>query len=77
MTTVSSSALDATMTLNQIVASWPAALPVLQRFGLDTCCGGALPLSEAAAHHQIAPQALLAALAEVGAGNTPNYRNET
>src|SRR4051794_12549215 len=38
-------------TLNAIVAHYPQTLPVLQRFGLDTCCGGALPLHTAAQHH--------------------------
>lgn len=37
--------------LNLIVAHYPQALPVLQRFGLDTCCGGALSLRIAAEHH--------------------------
>lgn len=51
--------------LNLIVARYPQTLPVLQRFGLDTCCGGALLLSEAAQHHQLNPEELLAALAAV------------
>lgn len=37
--------------LNAIVAHYPEALAVFQRFGLDTCCGGALPLDVAAEHH--------------------------
>jgi regulator of cell morphogenesis and NO signaling len=41
------------VTLNTLVAQYPAALSVLQRFGLDTCCGGALPLRTAAEHHQL------------------------
>jgi regulator of cell morphogenesis and NO signaling len=54
-----------TDTINAIVADYPAALPVLQRFGLDTCCGGALPLATVAAHHALDVQALLAALETV------------
>ena len=55
-------------TLNTIVARYPLALPVLQRFGLDTCCGGALPLSTAAEHHGLDLGALLAALREAAEG---------
>ena len=48
--------------LNLIVAHFPQTLPVLQRFGLDTCCGGALPLHTAAQHHGLDLAELLAAL---------------
>jgi len=48
--------------LNTIVARYPQTLPVLQQFGLDTCCGGALPLHTAAQHHGIDLAELLAAL---------------
>ena len=53
-----------TDTLNAIVARYPQTLPVLQRFGLDTCCGGALPLGTAAEHHGLDVRALIAALRE-------------
>ena len=49
-------------TLNAIVARYPRALPVLQRFGLDTCCGGALSLRDAAQHHGLAVEDVLRAL---------------
>jgi regulator of cell morphogenesis and NO signaling len=55
-------AIDADTPLNAIVARYPQALPVLQRFGLDTCCGGALPLGTAAEHHNLNLDELLAAL---------------
>jgi regulator of cell morphogenesis and NO signaling len=48
--------------LNAIVARYPQTLPVLQRFGLDTCCGGALPLRTAAEHHNLDLDELIAAL---------------
>jgi regulator of cell morphogenesis and NO signaling len=54
--------IDATDSLNTIVARYPRALPVLQRFGLDTCCGGALPLRTAAEHHNLNLDELLAML---------------
>jgi iron-sulfur cluster repair protein YtfE (RIC family) len=49
-------------TLNAIVARYPQALPVLQRLGLDTCCGGALPLETAAQHHGLDLADVLGAL---------------
>ena len=55
-------AIDAEDTLNTIVACYPQTLPVLQGFGLDTCCGGALPLRTAAKHHNLDLEALLTAL---------------
>jgi iron-sulfur cluster repair protein YtfE (RIC family) len=49
-------------TLNAIVARYPETLPILQRFGLDTCCGGALPLRDAAQHHGLDVEEILRAL---------------
>jgi iron-sulfur cluster repair protein YtfE (RIC family) len=49
-------------TLNAIIARYPQTLPVLQRFGLDTCCGGALPLRTAAQHHGLDLAEVVAAL---------------
>ncbi len=49
-------------TLNDIVARYPKALAVLHTFGLDTCCGGALPLHVAAKHHGLDLAILIAAL---------------
>ncbi|HEU5104080.1 MAG TPA: DUF542 domain-containing protein [Roseiflexaceae bacterium] len=62
MTTTELQPIAATDTINAIVARYPAALPILQRFGLDACCGGALPLATAAAHHGLNVQAILEAL---------------
>ncbi|MBK9940979.1 MAG: DUF542 domain-containing protein [Kouleothrix sp.] len=54
--------------LNAIVDRVPQALPVLQRLGLDTCCGGALPLQVAVQHHGLDLAQVLAALRAAGAG---------
>ncbi len=54
--------ISADDTLNAIVARYPQTLPALQRLGLDTCCGGALPLQTAAQHHGLALAEVLAAL---------------
>lgn len=55
-------AITSAETVNELVARLPQVLPVLQRFGIDTCCGGALPLPTVAEHHTLDLQALLAAL---------------
>ena len=57
-------------TLNEIVAQHPQTLPVLQRFGLDTCCGGALPLHVAVQHHELNLDDVLSALERTSEGTT-------
>jgi regulator of cell morphogenesis and NO signaling len=54
-----------TMTLGDLVTAAPAAARVLERFGLDYCCGGAQHLDEACAAARVDPRAVLAALAAV------------
>ncbi len=54
--------LNETQTLNEIVALYPQTLPVLQRFGLDTCCGGSLSLHTAVEHHALDLDQVRAAL---------------
>ena len=53
---------DVSEPLNEIVAREPRALEVFRRFGMDTCCGGALPLATAAEHHGLDVRVVLAAL---------------
>lgn len=55
----------AEMTLNEISTRWPRTLEVLARYGLDTCCGGALPVREAASRHGVDPAELLEELNRV------------
>ena len=40
--------LDPTMTINAIVARHPETIPVFNRLGMDTCCGGGVSVEEAA-----------------------------
>jgi iron-sulfur cluster repair protein YtfE (RIC family) len=51
-------------TLNEIVQRFPHTLPVLHRYGFDTCCGGALPLEEVARRHGVELEPLLRELGE-------------
>jgi hypothetical protein len=55
-------AIDPRETVLQIVERHPEAAPILARFGLDTCCGGARPLEEACRAHKVPLGEVLAAL---------------
>ena len=59
---VIASSIDARSTVNDIVARYPSTLPVFNAFGIDSCCGGGLAVSEAAARHGIPLNALRSAL---------------
>lgn len=48
------------LTLNEILRRYPTTAPILQRYGLDTCCGGAKRLPEAAGAHGFDPDDILA-----------------
>jgi iron-sulfur cluster repair protein YtfE (RIC family) len=54
-----------TMTVNETLLREPAAIAVLSAYGIDSCCGGPLPLEEAARRHGLDLQQLLAALEAV------------
>jgi len=54
-----------TPTVNDIIRRCPATVEVFNRFGIDACCGGAVPVADAAARDGADPQALRRALDEV------------
>ena len=54
--------LDASLSVNDAIRHFPATLPVLNRFGIDTCCGGAEPLAQAAESCGVPVTALMSAL---------------
>jgi iron-sulfur cluster repair protein YtfE (RIC family) len=54
--------ITAEMTVNQVAKLRPEALAVLQRLGIDACCGGALPLAEVARKHRLDITGVLAEL---------------
>jgi regulator of cell morphogenesis and NO signaling len=43
--------VDLQLTISEVVRRYPTALGVFNARGLDTCCGGGLPVAEAAARH--------------------------
>lgn len=60
--------IDPAMTVAEIIKRNPGARPVLQRFGLDTCCGGAHPLDFACRAHNVMLADVLEALEGEGDG---------
>lgn len=56
--------IDIVATVNEIVAQYPDTIAVFNRFGIDSCCGGGVPLADAARRDRADLDALLAALQE-------------
>lgn len=51
--------LSADWTVNEVVATYPAALPVLGKYGIDACCGGLKSLRDVATAHNFSLDQLL------------------
>lgn len=60
-------------TLAELVTADPSAARVLERFGLDYCCGGGRPLEDACAAAGVDPATVLDALTATPAGPTPDW----
>ena len=56
------------ITVNELIREVPLTIPVFNSFGIDSCCGGAVPVREAARRDGAEGDALLAALAAVVRG---------
>lgn len=56
--------IDPSILVNDMVAANPATASVFTRAGIDTCCGGGLPIAEAARRHGLDLDALVADLAK-------------
>ena len=54
--------IDSTASVNDVIARYPATIAVFNKFGLDTCCGGAAPIAVAARRDGADLAALLAEL---------------
>ena len=59
---MTSRSIPTALTVNDLLRETPAAAAVLNRLGIDTCCGGALSLADAAASVGLPLARLLAAL---------------
>ena len=53
MTIKTDAAVTGDLTLNEIAATVPRALEVFDRYGLDSCCGGAKPLALVCEKHAL------------------------
>ena len=62
MTTNSPIHLDCHWSVNEVIARYPAAIAPLNAHGIDTCCGGALSVEQAARDARVDPRQLCAAL---------------
>ncbi len=56
--------VTADWTVNEVVAAYPAALPVFGRYGIDACCGGLKNLREVATAHNFSLDQLIADLTQ-------------
>ena len=56
--------IDTSVSVNEMVARHPETVPVFNRFGLDTCCGGGAPIAEAARRDGADLDELVKALAD-------------
>ncbi len=59
--------IDPAETVNAIITRLPATVGVFTAYGIDACCGGALPLAEVATRHRIDLADLVADLARAAA----------
>ncbi len=55
---------DPTLTVNALIARYPETVATFNAFGIDACCGGAVPVREAALRDGADPDDLVAALAQ-------------
>jgi iron-sulfur cluster repair protein YtfE (RIC family) len=60
--TKESAEITGEMTVNEIITQHPSTVAVFSRHGIDSCCGGALPLAEVARKHRLDFIGLLAEL---------------
>ncbi len=52
----------AELTVNEVIRLWPATVAVFNAYGIDACCGGAVPVREAAARDGADADALVRAI---------------
>jgi iron-sulfur cluster repair protein YtfE (RIC family) len=59
--------IQPTSKVNEVIRMYPTTVSVFAAHGIDSCCGGAAPLEEAARRHGVDLDALLAELERVAA----------
>lgn len=56
--------IEPSKTVGQLVAERPSRARVFEQFGIDFCCGGKMPLSDACAERKLDTESIVAALRE-------------
>jgi regulator of cell morphogenesis and NO signaling len=64
---------DTELTLAELVTRQPAAARVLERFGLDYCCGGKQTLGDACSTADVDASTVLGEIEALGAGPEPDW----
>lgn len=54
--------IDPTLTVNEILQRHPATIGVINAHGIDSCCGGGIPLATVARENELDLEALIADL---------------
>jgi iron-sulfur cluster repair protein YtfE (RIC family) len=57
------------MTVNEIAQKYPQSLPIFKAFGIDTCCGGGLPLGVVLEKHKLQDAHVVETIIEVVSPN--------
>lgn len=65
--TAPAATIDLNDTVNDVIRRHPATVGVFNEYGIDSCCGGALPLATVTERHRIDGAALLEALRSAAA----------
>ncbi|HXS74704.1 MAG TPA: iron-sulfur cluster repair di-iron protein [Terracidiphilus sp.] len=64
-----------TQTVRDIAMENRAAVRVFEKYGIDYCCGGRVPLAEACAARNLNVDEVIASLGTTAAASTPGYRD--
>lgn len=59
------------MTVNDAILLHPRTVAVFEAYGIDSCCGGALPIEEVAKRHGLDLDALMTELGEAAGEESP------
>ena len=54
--------LDPSLSINEIIRRAPVSIMVLNTYGIDTCCGGEISLTESAKEIGVSPEDILRAV---------------
>ena len=54
--------IDPSLTVNEILRRYPHTIATINAFGIDTCCGGGIPLETVARTHALELDTIMAAL---------------